>query len=100
MKQFVLDIVETGREHLKVPAESFNRIIERFETKEELKTYLIERYGKIPRGKRKVYVGNNKVVGFLYSFWNQDVSHNSHKWFQTDWISFWEENVDKIYFSL
>lgn len=100
MKKFVLDICETSRFNLKVPAESFNRIIERFESKEELKNYLIDRYGKIPKGKNKVYVENGKIVGFLHSYWNQDVSHNSHKWYQTDWICFWEENVDKIYFKL
>ena len=103
MKSYRLFITETGREYLKAPAEAFNSLNEFFETEQELKDFLIERYGKIPKGKRKIYVGPNanpKVIGFTYSFWNQDVSHNSHKWYQTDWIEFWKEEVTKTYFTL
>jgi hypothetical protein len=110
MKKFVLDITETGRENLKIPASSFNSFIKRFDTKEELKKYLIERYGKLPKGRRKIYYETHDKeatlkrttikCGFIHSFWNQDVSHNSHKWYQTDWICFWEEDTERIFFSL
>ena len=57
----------------------------------EAQKFLIDRYGKLPNGKNKVYVedkdGNTKVLGFTYSFWNDDISHNSKPWFQTDWIT-------------
>ena len=69
----------------------FNRDVITVKTLEEVKTKLIERYGKLPNRKRKIYVdddnGNAKEVGFLYSFWNKDWSHNSKSWFQTDWIT-------------
>ena len=56
----------------------------------EAQEFLIDQYGKLPKGKNKVYVddkdGNSKVVGFTHSFWNKDMSHNSKPWFQTDWI--------------
>jgi hypothetical protein len=100
MKTIELEIVETGRFNLKAEPQSFNKISVSFETKEELKLYLIERYGKIPNGKHKVYTGKNKAIGFLHSFWTSDISHNSPKWYQTDWIVFWEQETIKTYFKL
>ena len=50
----------------------FNRDVITVKTLEDVKTKLIERYGKLPNRKRKIYVdddnGNAKEVGFLYSF--------------------------------
>lgn len=91
MKQyFELCIDETGRNTPKEEAHRFNTIIEHFDDLEKVKEYLIDRYDKIPNGRKKVFVdtkdGETKIVGFLHSFWNQDYSHNSKKWFQTDWI--------------
>ena len=106
MKKFRLFITETGRENLKVKAEAYNFINEYFDTKEALKEFLIDRYGKMPKGKNKIYTGpnnNQKVMGFTHSFWNQDISHNSHKCYQTDWIKFWIEVAEattKIPFTL
>ena len=91
MKTFELEITETGRGSLKEEPSTFNRITESFLSLNELKEYLIERYGKMPNGKKKVYTGPSgasKVIGFLHSFWNQDISHMSAKWYQTDWIVF------------
>lgn len=102
-KEIILQITETGREHLKVPSESFNVIVEYFKTKEELKKYLIGRYGHIPKGKNKIYAETEDKplsIGFTHSFWSQDVSHNSHKWYQTDWICFWERTTTDTYFKL
>ena len=88
---YKLQIEETGRNSLKEQVSFFNTIIEEFSELSEVKNYLAERYGKIPKGKNKVYQdtkqGESLEVGFLHSFWNQDVSHNSKSWFQTDWIS-------------
>lgn len=89
MRTFELEITETGRGSLKEEPSTFNRITESFLTLNELKEYLIERYGKMPNGKKKVYTGKEpKVIGFLHSFWNQDISHMTPKWYQTDWIVF------------
>jgi len=69
----------------------FNVIVETFKTLPEIEKYIIDRYGKMPSKKRKVYIDTktepNKEIGFLYSFWNKDWSHNSKSWWQTDWIT-------------
>lgn len=94
MKTIRLIIHETGRNFLAEPACCFNVIRETFENKNQLKDYLIDRYGKIPKGKKKIYTGNPpKIIGFLHSFWNQDVSHASKKWYQTDWIEIYQEET-------
>jgi hypothetical protein len=86
-----LTITETARNSLREDASTFNKESVNFGNIETLKDYLINRYGKMPKGKNKVYVDRDKKavpVGFLFSFWNQDCSHNSKKWYQTDWICF------------
>jgi len=103
MKEIVLTIMETGREHLRCKPEEFNFIIEYFKTKEDLRNYLIERYGRMPKMRSKLYRDINSksiVIGFSYSYWNQDVSHNSKKWYQTDRIVFFEEEKVITYFDL
>jgi len=100
-EEFVLQITETGRENLKVHSESFNVIVEFFKTKEELKNYIIERYGHLPKGRNKIFqeMGCEKStqIGFTYSFWNQDVSHASKKWYQTDWVCFCKRTTTEEY---
>ena len=90
MMYYKLTIDETGRNCPKDESQLFNVISESFKTLEDIKEYLTERYGKIPTGKNKVYrddkEGNSIEVGFLHSFWNRDISHNSKHWFQTDWF--------------
>ena len=91
-----IEITETGRGSLRDEAHIFNREYKFFKNVDEVKEYLIERYGKMPNGKNKIYIdkkdGSKVVCGFLYSYWNYDWSHNSKKWYQTDWISFNEVN--------
>lgn len=90
---FKVVIHETGADCPKKAAEEsrrFNTVIEYFDSLEDVKRYISERYGKMPKGKNKVYRDSGsepKVVGFLHSFWNKDYSHNSKSWYQTDWIS-------------
>ena len=97
---YKLQINETGRNSLKEQASFFNTIIEKFGGLPEVKNYLEERYGKLPKGKNKVYQdtkqGETLEIGFTHSFWNQDISHNSKSWFQTDWISIFEVNEKPI----
>ena len=104
MKTIELRIDETGRGNFKDEPRLFNTISESFESIKELKDHLIERYGKLPHGKNKVHIdttdGKTLTVGFLHSFWNQDISHISDKWYQTDWITFWEQETTKRYFNL
>lgn len=77
-----------------------------FADKEGLKKYLVNRYGKMPGGRKKIYQDSAKgaiQVGFTHSFWNADISHwakDSKKWFQTDWIVFWEETIQIKHFKL
>ena len=89
---FEIVIDETGRQNLKQERpQRFNTEKKRCNTLEEVRQFLIERYGKMPQGRNKIYVdgANNEAVevGFTHSFWNYDISHNSSKWYQTDWIS-------------
>jgi len=104
MKTIELEISETGRRNLKDDPSLFHTIRESFSGVDDLKKYLVDRYGKMPKGKKKVYIdGKNDErvsVGFLHSFWNQDISHMSEKWYQTDWITFWEQETIKKYFRL
>ena len=104
MKTIELQIDETGRNNLKDDSSRFNTIRDSFENIADLKEYLIVRYGKIPKGKQKIYIDNKSgypiSIGFLHSFWNRDISHNSSNWYQTDWITFWEQNTERKYFNL
>ena len=93
-RYYKITIVETGRQDLKRDTpQIFNEIEDNFKTLDKLKEFLINRYGKMPKGKNKIYrdvKGKSVVYGFLHSFWNWDCSHNSKKWYQTDWISITE----------
>ncbi len=90
---YKLIIDETGADSPKNSLEHstrFNVIEESFYSLDDLKEYLVDRYGKMPSKKRKIYIdtkdGVSKEVGFLHSFWNKDISHDSKNWYQTDWI--------------
>lgn len=91
---YKLKISETGRSSTKGVAQHFNTIIENHPTVERVIESLEKRYGKNPSRKNKIYVdgknGVSIVIGFTYSFWNSDISHNSKKWLQTDWIEITE----------
>lgn len=93
MAYIKLTIAETGRGNLKEKPQTFNEIIETFLTMGDTEDYLVERYGKLPKGRNKIYMDTSKgpqVIGFLHSFWNKDWSHNSKSWYQTDWITLTE----------
>ena len=87
-----ITITETGRDTLKDEPKIFNEFSLTFGSLDEIKEYIIDKYGKIP--KSKVYVddknGISRQVGYHYSFWNKDVSHGSKSWYQTDWIEITE----------
>jgi len=84
-------IVETGRWNLREETNTFNTESSRHTTPEEVKKYLKEHYGHLPKGKRRIYKdiikgGISEEVGFTHSFWNRDISHGGKPWYQTDWI--------------
>lgn len=91
-KHIKVRIDETGRNCLKDKPQIFNQKERLCSSTEEVKQFLIDHYGKIPNGRKKVYQDSKdektKVIGFLHSYWNRDVSHNSKPWYQTDWITF------------
>jgi hypothetical protein len=94
---YKVTIDETGRDSLRDEAAKFNQVIETFKTVDEAKAYLTERYGTIPKRTHSttIYVDftdGAKPVGFLHSYWNKDISHNSKSWYQTDWVSVTEVN--------
>lgn len=85
-----LEINNIARSHLAGESSLFDNIEKTFYTTEEARDFLIERYGKLPKGRNKIYVdgkaGQPIEIGFTHSFWNKDWSHNSKSWYQTDWI--------------
>jgi len=83
-------IDETTRDNTNDEALRRMTIREDFRTIEEVKDFMTERYGRVPGGRRKIYQDTPTgaiAVGFLYTFWNRDMSHNSKAWLQTDWIT-------------
>jgi len=90
---YKVTITETGRNTLKEQPHIFNAITEDFETLELAKKYLVERYGKIPKltPNNTIYQnskdGKAQEIGFIKSYWNKDISHNSSSWYQTDWVT-------------
>ena len=87
---YSIKIDETARDRLTDKATFFNEFETVVDSLKAVREFLTDRYGRIPHMRNKIYVddkdGNPKVIGFLYSFWNKDWSHNSKSWFQTDWI--------------
>ena len=86
-----LEIAETSRD---CPGDEDSYyvydIIEKFNTMDELKDYLIDRYDRIPNGRRKVYQdlpdGSYHETGFLHSYWNPPGCRGDKSVFMTDWI--------------
>ncbi len=96
---FTLLINETSRNSLHDESTLFNVFEEDFDTLQELKSFLKDRYGKIPAGKKKIHADTDKgikEVGFLHSFWNKDVFHNSKAWYQTDWIEVFSQTSERV----
>lgn len=92
---YKLKITETGRSNPAGESSVFNEDTVEFVKPEQIREYLIERYGRVPNGRHKVYMDdrngkNPQVIGFMHSFWNRDISHNSPNWFQTDWVTITE----------
>lgn len=89
MSKYKISITETGRGNLNEKPQTFSEDIQHVDTLEKVREFLIDRYGRMPNGRNKIYrdiKGKSVVCGFLHSFWNKDWSHNSKKWYQTDWI--------------
>lgn len=65
----------------------FNETIKNVKSLEEVKKYIINLYGKVPS--KYIYidtVNGPQIVGFTYSYWNRDISHDTKYWWQTDYI--------------
>lgn len=92
MSHYLLTIDETAGANPGGKQQRINTIEEPFGSIPALNKYIADRYGKplTSKGRNKIYRdvgGVSKEVGFLYSYWNKDISHNSKSWFQTDWIT-------------
>lgn len=102
---YEVKIIETARDNLNDEPCEFNELTENFPTFGAVKDFFIEKYGKIPGGRRKIYVDDEhaengyREIGFIHSYWNQDVSHVSSKWYQTDWIKVSEVEKKIIIFN-
>jgi hypothetical protein len=87
---YKVQIQETASSNLKEKKTAFNCITETFGKLWAVKEFLKERYGKEIKKKPNVFMDNKEgksiPIGYTVSFWNSDISHNSSKWHQTDWI--------------
>lgn len=88
---YKVTIDETGRNSLKEEPQLFNQERRIFKTLEEVKEFIIDHYGKVPKrhSLNTVYIdttNGTQAIGFLHSFWNKDWSHATKHWFQTDWV--------------
>lgn len=94
-------ITKTGRSSMKEKSEIFDTESHQFNTIEEIEKYLKEEYPNL-KGKYINKSINNKSIkiGKKYSFWNQDISHMSPKFYQEDFVEILkiEENWIEINF--
>lgn len=91
-RYYEINIRETARRHTRDEGYCMQDFTERFDEIEDMQEFLIDRYGKIPNGRKKIYIdlpdGEVAVIGFLHSYWNRDWSHSDDtSWLQTDWIA-------------
>lgn len=95
-----IEIIETASNATNQEKSTFNKFSIYCNDTNEATTKLVERYGKMPSTHKKIFVddkeGKSKVVGFTYSFWTSDISHNSKKWHQMDWISIYKVTKEPI----
>ena len=82
---YELTIDETSRNSLKDEATHFNTIKEIFDTKEDVKEFIICHYRRMPNGRTKVYAGEGEEIGFMHSYWVTGTGNGS--WYQTDWVT-------------
>jgi hypothetical protein len=76
----------------------FNTINESYKTLAKCKEVLKDKYGKCK--KQKMYCdrkdGSTYQRGWIYSFKNRDISHNSNTWLQQDWVEIRKVKSDII----
>lgn len=82
---YELTIDETSMNLLKDKATNINTIKEIFDTKEDVKEFIIDHYGRMPYGRTKIYAGESEEIGFMHSFWVTGIGNGS--WYQTDWVT-------------
>jgi len=85
---YEVKIDETYRKSLAETPHYLQQIKEECESVGAVNGFLVDHYGKMPKGRNKVYVngpdGEPVEVGFLHSYWVKDYAGS---FFQTDWIS-------------
>lgn len=82
-----VSIGETSRTSPNAEPAYIGRIEEAFKTIDEVKEFLIERYNRIPKGRKKIYIDTKngaEEIGFLHSFWTREPGEASI--YRTDWI--------------
>lgn len=65
-------------------------ITETFDTDDDLREYIIDRYGRVPRGHNKVYVdqpdGSVLEIGIVHTYWAAPEYSGDNSVYRTDWI--------------
>ena len=82
--------------------ETFDNTTKEFRSKIEALKYLSKTYNKFK--KLRVYIdsgsGKSIQIGWIYCFKNSDISHNSKKWTQQDWIELRKITSKLVCFSI
>lgn len=82
-----VSIGETSRTSPNAERAYIGRVEEAFKTIEEVKEFLISRYDRIPKGRKKIYIDTPdgaEEIGFLHSFWAHNPGEPAE--YRTDWI--------------
>ena len=85
---YKVNIIKTGKKMFSQDEyRAFDKEEMLFKTQKEAGDFVKERYPKVKRV--KMFVDKNGVstqVGWIYCFKDSDVSHNSEKWLEQDWV--------------
>lgn len=97
---YKVNITKQGRSSMKGIPETFDKEVLVLPSIKKVQSVLKERYGERWNVGQPVYQDTKKGAvrtGLIKSYWNKDWSHDTNKWFQTDWITLSkvsEKNVD------
>lgn len=93
MKYYRVIVSKTSKTPYRKEAYHFwDTEVKKFDTLEEMKEYLSFYKGM---RREKMYIGERKHIGYIYTFRNRDISHNSEEWIQQDWVE--AQEVDEYF---
>lgn len=95
-KLIKLNIEENARRSLGGISRRFGGFSDDFADIAHVKEYLIQRYGRMPGMRNKVYIDTyegRQEVGFTHSYWRSNIVS---RWFQTDWVMVTDADLSPV----